>query len=731
MAISLGNFFSSNGRTVAGGVGGSGLDTESLLNALVDAKSIPKVKLEDKIELNDNRLSAYADLRTLVSTFKDASNFLRNPPGVANAADNVFKYRSASLSSNTTVAGSSYLAVTVEPGASVQNYTLTDITSLARAKKQKTGSFAIASTDTSVVTSAATPGYFKAGTMTVNGADITLVAGDSLATVVGKFNEKKATTGIEASIIQVNDSEFSIIFSATATGTDADFDLSDSGTVTADADGVLSMLGRTNLLTNGTFASDITGWTDASIGTGSATWDGAGALQLDGDGAGGNEAFAQQAMTTQIGQQYTVTTTLAGLSSSAFIRIGTDADVTLAGNSDVADYEVMADGTVSFTFTATSTTTYLTVNSDTNTAPFTVDDISVVNVTDTPVTSTQAASDAVFTIDGVNITRQSNSINDVVSGVTFSLFATTPALTEVTVNVAADPNLAKSGIISFINAYNDIRVFAAEQSQVGSDGKFTEESYLAGDPLLRSTLNSLSSELTSIVSGLGSGALTTLAEIGITFADLPESADNPFVRNILTLDEDKLDSVLSSNFEEVEKLFEFSFTSDNSNLVAFSRTNALSVNSFSLNLDPGNSTFEATYDDGSGPTTVDLTATALNGGGYTLTGQSGTALAGLVMVYGVSDAATINVTLSQGIGDRIFNILDNVIKKDTGSLDVQINAIKDNTTRAETEITRIDDQIEKFREQLIKKFSALESVISSVNTLLESLDAQANARNNG
>ena len=203
---------------------------------------------------------------------------------------NVFKYRDVTLSSNTAISGETYLTATAQPGASAQNYKITDINSLAVATKQKTAAFSIANADTSVVTTSGTVGFFKAGTLTFNGASIDLEDGDTLNQVVSKFNDVKATTGIEASIIQGGTNSFTISFTATSDGTAAAFDLDDSGTVTADPSGVLSLLNQTNLLTNGTFDADISGWTNASNGTGSIAHNGSGGLSVIGVG-GGNEGI--------------------------------------------------------------------------------------------------------------------------------------------------------------------------------------------------------------------------------------------------------------------------------------------------------------------------------------------------------------------------------------------------------------------------------------------------------
>lgn len=735
-SIQLGNFFSSGGKTVLGGVGGSGLDTESLIKGLADAKRLPATKLEDTITANGKKTDALTEFKRLLSAVKDAAGFLRNPPGVGNAAQNAFAYTSANVVTNTGVSADNYISVTSSPGVTPTTYDISEITSVAAAKKQTTASFSVASADVSVTKTAFTPGFFKAGTVTVNGKAITLEAGDTLNEIAAKFNAVKGDTGIVANVIQAGANDFRLTFAATATGTDADFDLNPpSSAVPTDTDGVFSMIGRSNLLSNGTFDSNITGWTNASQGTGSTSWSATGMISLDGDGAGGNEAFSRQAMTTVIGQQYTVRATLADLTHSAFIRIGTDPDVTNPNNHDVANYEVLADGTVSFSFTATSTTTYLTLNSDTNTNAIRADDISVVLSSTAAFAQTQAASNAVFVVDGTTITRQNNSISDVYSGVTFDLKQETPALTELAATISADTSLVKNGIVNFINAYNDLRIFAAKQTQTGDNGQYADTAVLANSTTFRNTVSSITSALTSVVSGITGGDPSRLSDVGITFADLPESKDNPLVRNILDMNEGTLMSKLADNFDAFRRVFEFDLQSSSPNLRVFSRTNALGTNAFSLTFTAGATpTATATYNNGSGPVTVSFDVTPIkdnaNGTtlGYTLSGRDGTVFSGLKLIYADTSTATISVTASQGLADQIFNIADGTLTKDTGALDTEINSVTKTDDRLKDQIAKIDEQVERFRQQLLDKFAALEQAISKVNNLLASIDAQNQTR---
>lgn len=703
--IQLGNFFQSGGRTVVGGVGGSGIDTESLVKSLTEAKRLPATRLEDRIKVNDSRTKALSELQTLLSKLKDATNFLRNPPGVGNSADNAFAYTTTSITSNTSVAGSTYLSVSATPGTTLQNYTVTEISSLAAAKVQATENITVTNLDTSVVSATPSSDEFKAGTFTLNGESVTFAVGDSLNVIAGKINAVSNNTGIRANIIQISSGVYQLSFAATATGEDADFDFN---------------------------------------------------------------------------------------------------------NVDVPGTLVDASGVF----------------------------------TQITITDKQVASNASFKLNGSTIERQTNSISDAVTGVTFNLLQTTPALTELTLSIKPDTTIAKNGIINFINAYNDLKIFAAKQTEVGESGTFTEEAILSGSAALRTTVNTITSQLATVVSGLTSGDPSRLSDLGITSAELPEDEDHPKVRNILNVDEAKLDSALAGNYDALRKVFEFSFNSNNTNLRIFSRTNALNTSGFSLTVNPFavqtteiftvadantsvtsatpfdgffktgvvtingqtitfadgdslnmirdkfnlvsassgisaevvtvasgqfqlkltatpvtaaannfdltsssidpsevfefigigvTSSYQATYDNGSGPVTIDVDGDPLrdvNGSltGITLKGKSGTVLEGLVMVYNGLAASVNTVTTTQGITDKIFNTTDNALKLDTGALAIELANIKTVDSKLNDDIARIDAEVERFRLQLLDKFTALEQAISKVNTLLDSIDAQNQTR---
>lgn len=590
--IQLGTFFSENGRTVVAG-GNSGLDIKGLIDSLATAKRQPAVKLETKIDTNTKTIAAFDSLKTILSKFKDAANFLRNPPGVQNESSNVFDFRTSTVTSNTGVAGSTYVATTVQPGAAIQSYSISEITQLATNHRQRSGSFAIANADTAVVSATPAAGQFGVGTITIAGQNITLTAGDTLNQVASKFNSVSDATGLTATVVKAADNDFRLSISSTATGAAAAFNLNAGGGTVTDPSGALN------------------------------------------------------------------------------------------------------------------TVTFSTV---------------------------QTAQNSKFILDGVGplgvtVERSTNSISDAISGVTFDLKAQTPPGTTLTLDIAADKELAKTAISNFADAYNQFRLFYSQQTATKDDGTPADSALLGTNQTFRSYLDSASQEISKSVSGLT--GITSLADIGITFGDFAGDDKTPFTRNILSVDDNKLTSKLATNFDDVQKVFGFNLTSDNPSLQAFNRSNKLSIQNFVLTIDRGTNTYTANYTKSGVPTSATFTGTPLGSGGVSLVGDAGTDVEGLNLIFAKTGNATINVSVTQGIGDRIFNNLDSALTDNTGSLAVEVDAIKTQNTNYQKEVTRIDDQITQYRDQLLTKYSGLESALSKVNNLLSSLDAQAKARASG
>jgi len=157
-----------------------------------------------------------------------------------------------------------------------------------------------------------------------------------------------------------------------------------------------------------------------------------------------------------------------------------------------------------------------------------------------------AARDAIATIDGVDVTRGSNVMSDVVTGLTFTLVsphATADASAAVT--VALDTDSLRSKLAAVVSAYNSVN--SALHVQLDYTGTQKGTNTLFGD----STLRQLQGALGGIMSrgyGPADADPSTLSSIGAI--GLTRAKDGS-----LTLDDTKLTAALAADPNAVGDLF--------------------------------------------------------------------------------------------------------------------------------------------------------------------------------
>lgn len=153
--------------------------------------------------------------------------------------------------------------------------------------------------------------------------------------------------------------------------------------------------------------------------------------------------------------------------------------------------------------------------------------------------------DAKFKLDGIDIIRGSNSISDVLTGVTLELKAAqgindTPA----TLTIGVDKARVKATIEEFINVYNEALGYLQLKTSVNPENKTRE--ILAGDQLFKELKINMRTLMSSAVTGVSAGNPSLLSEIGITAgSDGKLSLSDPA----------KLDDALTSDLRKVSDLF--------------------------------------------------------------------------------------------------------------------------------------------------------------------------------
>lgn len=235
---------STTGTISSAGIG-SGLDVNSIIAGLMKVENLPLTALQTKATSISTTISAFGAVQSATSSFRDAAAKLALP-STWNAT--------LGTSSDPTA-----VSVVTTPDAATGNYSV-QVTALAAA--QSTVSTAVAS-DSALVgagnlhidlgswDTGQTAFTAKTGS---SGIDVTVTAGDTLATLAAKVNG--ANAGITASIVS-DASGARLVYSSATTGTDNAFRIS-----ATDADGA-----NTDASGLSAFAFDPAGGTSATTRT--------------------------------------------------------------------------------------------------------------------------------------------------------------------------------------------------------------------------------------------------------------------------------------------------------------------------------------------------------------------------------------------------------------------------------------------------------------------------------
>lgn len=325
-----------------------------------------------------------------------------------------------------------------------------------------------------------------------------------------------------------------------------------------------------------------------------------------------------------------------------------------------------------------------------------------------PTSQLQAAQPAIFEVDGVELTRLNNQADDILPGVTINLFK---ADENTTIGVSVEPSLGdiKDRIASFVATYNSFRTFVAEQSAVDASGQPAPEAVLFGDRTMRGLVSGLGDLIGGGVAGLDPDALTSLRAIGIELD----------AENRLQVDDAKLDNALLTRLDEVRSILEFRFASSSSELAVFARSNALSASAFQLEItDSDNDGTPEAVTMGGIPAAID---------GSTIKGQVGSPFEGLELIWTGQGSTTIDVEVSQGIADKIFNFVGPATDQLGGSISQAIDSLKDQNSSWAKQIERIEERALKARDRLLERFTAMEAALTMANTMLSQIRSQIDA----
>ena len=164
----------------------------------------------------------------------------------------------------------------------------------------------------------------------------------------------------------------------------------------------------------------------------------------------------------------------------------------------------------------------------------------------------QSALDAQISIDGLTVTRSSNNISDVLTGVTFDLKQADSTVT-VNMTIGVDTQILRDNVQAFVDGYNSVQTLINEQ--FAYDPATQQGGVLAGDGLIRNLQSTLSASLLQTVPGLASNK-NNLVRIGI----------EPDQNGQLIINDNLFSPVLASDPNTIRDLFVAHGSSTNTEL---------------------------------------------------------------------------------------------------------------------------------------------------------------------
>lgn len=163
---------------------------------------------------------------------------------------------------------------------------------------------------------------------------------------------------------------------------------------------------------------------------------------------------------------------------------------------------------------------------------------------------TAAAQDALLEVNGINVQSSSNTITDAPYGVTLTLKSVSN--NEERLEIANNTADAVKNIKAWATAYNNVQSVINSITQYVGGSTLSSDTSANGPLMGNGTVRDIQNQLRSVLNTTQSGAITIMAELGIT-QSTTKAADGTI--GTLNIDESKLTTALTANPQSVYQFF--------------------------------------------------------------------------------------------------------------------------------------------------------------------------------
>ena len=323
----------------------------------------------------------------------------------------------------------------------------------------------------------------------------------------------------------------------------------------------------------------------------------------------------------------------------------------------------------------------------------------VASLADT-ATQVVAATDASFTVDGVSITRGTNTITDLFSGVTVELsdVSSSDLNTNQTISSQYSEADALTTLETVVSEINYLLSFLKEQSKPGSNGE--DGGPLHNDHFIRFTENKIKNLTSTAIVGYDDDSVY-LSNFGVVTE----------LDGTLSIDQTRFKEYFAANPQHFAAVTTSMIRTGDAGITGSASTDLYTPGVYGLVISSGTATLT---DSNSTSATM---SSGTNRYGYA---DSTIGATGLILDTSKTTANT-NVYMGRSLLQNLSKYIDDVLTLN-GDIDEKIYNLEDDVDDLVEEQEALDLQIANQRALYVEKFTAMETAVSSFKKTGEFLD---------
>ncbi len=304
------------------------------------------------------------------------------------------------------------------------------------------------------------------------------------------------------------------------------------------------------------------------------------------------------------------------------------------------------------------------------------------NTSDKTLTQSVSAADASFTIDGISMTRSSNTVNDLYAGYTLQLLSTNSSA--ISISATENTTTLEGYMQEFVDSYN--QVYLNVDALGASGSSLSTSGPLVSDSTIRRIQRTLREFSSTSITGYENGPYS-LSLLGVS-----TQRDGT-----LSFNRSTFKNTVASNSNVVNSFFTDVLATDNS---------SVSVTGLSKDTLPG------TYALAKSGSDFTLAGAALSVDGSNYTSSSGNTN-GMTLTITDTNITSANIFYGESLLSKIDDSLAEILTFN-GDIETRLTNLRGDLENIPDRQLKLDARIEKLTQRYAMQYSAMEGIVAGL-----------------